>query len=153
MLVDVTPVRVDPIGQVIAAVNEQSEEWPQRLSVGIWRWGHWNAELDVSDSFKDQYKGFFGREGDWSTYVSPYGVCDSLLDVPEHPSYKSLLADPTRRFTIIGVEVRKDHQPSSGGWRWHKWGEYIGKHEPQHEYLFYEENIESVWTFHVYEHA
>ena len=36
---------------------------------------------------------------------------------------------------------------SYGGWRWHKWGEYIGLHEPQHEYLSYEQNIDYVLSY------
>lgn len=34
-----------------------------------------------------------------------------------------------------------------GGWRWHKWGEYIGVHEPQHEYLSYEKGIDYVLSY------
>lgn len=36
---------------------------------------------------------------------------------------------------------------SWGGWRWHKWGEYIGVHEPQHEYLSYEKGIDYVLSY------
>ena len=36
---------------------------------------------------------------------------------------------------------------SWGGWRWHKWGEYIGVHEPQHEYLSYEKDIDYVLSY------
>lgn len=36
---------------------------------------------------------------------------------------------------------------SWGGWRWHKWGEYIGLHEPQHEYLSYEKGIDYVLSY------
>lgn len=36
---------------------------------------------------------------------------------------------------------------SWGGWRWHKWGEYIGVHEPQHEYLSCEQGIDYVLSY------
>ena len=36
---------------------------------------------------------------------------------------------------------------SWGGWRWHKWGEYIGVHEPQHEYLSCEKGIDYVLSY------
>lgn len=36
---------------------------------------------------------------------------------------------------------------SWGGWRWHKWGEYIGVHEPQYEYLSYEKGIDYVLSY------
>ena len=34
-----------------------------------------------------------------------------------------------------------------GGWRWHKWGTYIGKFEQRCEYFCDEEGIENVWQF------
>jgi hypothetical protein len=47
------------------------------------------------------------------------------------------------------TEVRKDDQPKQGGWRWHKWGPYIGTHEKQFEYLADEEGIERVFCYHI----
>jgi hypothetical protein len=36
-------------------------------------------------------------------------------------------------------------------WRWHKWGEYIGTKNPQHEYLYDEdESIQEVFCYHIY---
>ena len=36
---------------------------------------------------------------------------------------------------------------SWGGWHWHKWGKYIGVHEPQHEYLSCEKGIDYVLSY------
>jgi hypothetical protein len=47
--------------------------------------------------------------------------------------------------------VIKANQSHEGGWRWHKWGEYIGKYEPQYEYLYDEPEIEKVYVYHIYE--
>jgi hypothetical protein len=59
-----------------------------------------------------------------------------------------------RRFTLAFTRVRKRDQPDEGGWRWHKWGEYIGEKSPQYEYLYDEGNeIEEVYCYHVYEHV
>mgnify|MGYP000101825354 CR=1 FL=1 len=49
------------------------------------------------------------------------------------------------------VRIRRDEQSSSGGWRWHKWGKYIGKQKPQCEYIYDEPEIEEVYTFSVYQ--
>lgn len=80
--------------------------------------------------------------------VGAYGVCDSLEQLktkcPE-------LSDPDRKFVVTLTEVRKDDQPRDGGWRWHKWGSYIGDHEIQYEYLYDEEDIDRVFCFHIYE--
>lgn len=80
--------------------------------------------------------------------VGPYGVCDDLqqlLDAcPE-------LEAPGREFVVTLTPVTRAEQEPRGGWRWHKWGEYIGTQNPQHEYLYDEEGIDLVYCFHVYE--
>ena len=37
----------------------------------------------------------------------------------------------------------------NSGWRWHKWGRYLGNFEPSREYFEDEEGIEAVWSFHI----
>lgn len=63
------------------------------------------------------------------------------------------LNDPTRRFIVTLTKVERDpsNKGNGGGWRWHKWGEYIGAHESQCEYLDDEEGIDHVYCFHIYE--
>lgn len=79
-------------------------------------------------------------------FPSDYGVCDTPEQVLER--WPSLETDP-RRFIILFGEIRKDEQPEHGGWRWHKWGEYIGTKDPQCEYLADEDDIDSVLIFKV----
>lgn len=46
---------------------------------------------------------------------------------------------------------REFDQPSEGGWRWHKWGPYVGDKHPEHEYLHDEgPEITQATCFHVY---
>ena len=61
------------------------------------------------------------------------------------------VADPTRAYVIGLLTVRKATQPDRGGWRWHRWGEYIGVHEPQREYIHDEPVIEQAICFHLLE--
>lgn len=76
-----------------------------------------------------------------------YGVCDS----PEQLlAYLPHLADDPELYMVAMVEIRREHQSDWGGWRWHKWGPYIGTQNPQHEYLYDEKHIDSVFTYHVY---
>lgn len=75
-----------------------------------------------------------------------YGICDSPEQVLER--WPALAEDP-RRFIIFFGEIKKEDQPKHGGWRWHKWGEYIGTKNPQYEYLADEEDIDSVLIFSV----
>lgn len=81
--------------------------------------------------------------------IGPYGVCDSLEQIKA--KCPELDDDPNRKFVITLTEVRKDSQPEYGGWRWHKWGEYIGDHEIEHEYLADERGIDRVFCFHIFE--
>ena len=77
---------------------------------------------------------FFGNSLDEEFYL---GL--SLVKLIEnYPDYKLVL--------LMTPHVNtKDC--SWGGWRWHKWGEYIGVHEPQHEYLSYEKGIDYVLSY------
>lgn len=76
-----------------------------------------------------------------------YGVADNLEQIKIH--FKDII-ESDANIVICVSEIRKDSEPSDGGWRWHKWGPYIGKQNPQYEYLYNEPEIESVYVYHVY---
>ena len=78
-----------------------------------------------------------------------YGVCDNYKQVLR--KYKDLLSDPSKNFVIMLSTVNRKDQSCQGGWRWHKWGEYIGTQNPQHEYLYDDTHIDRVYCFHIYE--
>lgn len=78
---------------------------------------------------------------------SAYGIADSIEQIKEH--FKEMIASENP-LVISVTEMRKDEQPEDGGWRWHKWGQYIGKQDPQTEYLYDEPKIESVYVYHIY---
>jgi len=74
-----------------------------------------------------------------------YGVCDNVEQIKQH--YPEL-NDSDRMFVVCMTPIYHD---DNGGWRWHKWGQYIGNHTPQFEYLSEEEGIEMVFVFHILE--
>lgn len=84
-------------------------------------------------------------EGDWSE--GEYGVADNLEQILAHG--RSIVESP-KEFILSITPMKKSEQPSEGGWRWHKWGEYIGTQTPTTEYLFDEPLVEEVWVFHFY---
>jgi len=89
------------------------------------------------------------REFQERNFPSDYGVCDYPAQVAE--KYPALLTD-ARRFVITFGHVEKDatNKGNGGGWRWHKWGDYIGDKSPQWEYLDDEdESITEVYTFQI----
>lgn len=80
--------------------------------------------------------------------LGAYGVCDS----PEQFMKKvgEIVEKDPRRLVVSFVEVRKADQPSDGGWRWHKWGEYIGEQNRKgFEYLYDEPEVEVVFCYHI----
>jgi len=74
-----------------------------------------------------------------------------VVDSPEQfiERYHHLLEADERTFAVFFTVIRKADQSEEGGWRWHKWGEYLGSHTPQHEYLYDEEGIEEVYVVHI----
>lgn len=76
------------------------------------------------------------------------GVCDNLQQLLE---YVPEVISSERKFVITLTKILKRNQSPTGGWRWHKWGPYIGTQNPQHEYLYDEENIKEVFVYHIME--
>lgn len=80
-------------------------------------------------------------------YYGWYGVSDNLEQVLE--KFKDQVEDEENKFVITMTPVHKNNE--KGGWRWHKWGEYIGTQNPEFEYLNDEEHIDLVYCYHVYQ--
>lgn len=78
---------------------------------------------------------------------SEYGVCDNWEQITAR--WPHLVADP-EAYLIAMVEMRREHQSEYGGWRWHKWGEYIGTQKSENEYIYDDKHIDVVYTYHVY---
>lgn len=119
--------------------------------------GNFHVDLhDTTHKLVDSYPRFtyFGNVHD--DRCSPcidgclysYGVADTVEQVKEH--YAHVIANPDVQICIALMPVFKSNEPEHGGWRWHKWGEYIGTHKPQCEYLYNEPDIDMVLCFHVY---
>lgn len=75
-----------------------------------------------------------------------YGVADNLEQIVQF--YKD---DRDKYFkgnhVILVFEVHRDTTSPCRGWRWHKWGEYIGTKKPRCEYLNDEPDIDKVLCF------
>lgn len=79
-----------------------------------------------------------------------FGVADSLDQILEY--FKPEVEDHDSLFVIGATLVKRDlsNKGKGGGWRWHKWGPYIGTRERTTEYLDDEPEIDSVLVFHIY---
>ena len=65
------------------------------------------------------------------------------------------LRNSDRKFAVGFNPIKQNPENPGGGWRWHKWGHYIGKHDVQCEYLDDEDlsdiNQDFILCFHIYE--
>jgi hypothetical protein len=97
----------------------------------------------------------YGQNGDWKFKVegiSKYGVCDSIEQFIG--KFKDLLEKEPRNLAVFFTHIAKDPENAGngGGWRWHKWGEYVGEGEPTTEYLDDEPEFENgVYTYKVHD--
>lgn len=83
--------------------------------------------------------------------IGSYRSNSYVADSPEAfiEKYHDILDQDERIFAVFFSPIVREEQDPSGGWRWHKWGEYLGEHEPQHEYLYDEEGIDRVYIVRV----
>jgi hypothetical protein len=129
-------MEADSVLSMIAAINGNSGT-AKELSPGIYEIGHFGASDFMSGYNKAP-----------ALPVAAYGVCDNVEQLlqacPE-------LEASERKFVITLTSVRKEAQHASGGWRWGKWGPYIGTQNPQCDYLYDEPYIEQVYCYRIYE--
>lgn len=145
--------RVDPFLEMIHKTIGDGTNATE-VEEGIFKCGHFNFEDYVKDqiyTFSDNWdRRDKGENVDLPEELSEYGVADDLENFKE--VYKPIIEDKDRNFIVSITPIRKSDQPDSRGWRWHKWGPYIGNKNPQHEYLYDEDDsIREVIVFHVYE--
>ena len=94
------------------------------------------------------------RNYDSPIYWSNYGVADNASQVLDYydelyKKHEEYMQD--KDFVILMTPIFRKSEPESGGWRWHKWGRYIGKFEPKCEYIYDEEGIDFVYCFKIVE--
>jgi hypothetical protein len=133
MLVDHPPV-LEPTF-ILRLIGQGKEE--KRITTGVYQISHFGSSNWP-----------FGVAED-SAYT--YGVCDNYEQVIARYPHVN---DTDKKFVITLTPIVKAEQDSSGGWRWHEWGPYIGTLSPQHEYIFDEDaTIQQVYVYHIYEIA
>lgn len=137
--------------------NVRLSDVSRQLSVGIYEFFDLNQDMLVETLCKNriinQYpfrppglKEYFESP---EKHMSPYGVCDHYTQIIHQ--YRHLLFDPAHSYVIVVCEITKKEQPETGGWRWRKWGPYIGNHHISYEYLYDEPEVESVYCYRIFE--
>ncbi len=131
----------------LANINKTSHVLENPV-IGVYINGEFPFNFDKIIEFKSKNK--ITKEGHhrWILPIQ-YGVCDNYTQVLN--KYSEYVNNPNRKFVIGLTPVVREDQESSGGWRWEKWGEYIGDFVPQADYLYDEPEIELVYTFQIFE--
>ncbi|HMG12787.1 MAG TPA: hypothetical protein VK571_06415 [Gemmatimonadaceae bacterium] len=115
-----------------------------RISTGIYSVATFNFNLLLDDDWDD-----FPNELPGGLEES-YGVVDSVEQFTDR--FWGALSDDPHGYVVAFTRVRKSEQPTEGGWRWCKWGPYLGVGSPQCDYLHGEPHFNEVFCFHVYRH-
>jgi len=159
MLVKLTPIKKEQDRRAKIAKEHSFEYTPQSdkkfiQETGIYQCSFaFNFSEDEFEelnnlSYKDRYKIFPNYE------KITYGVADDIEQIKEY--YKEEIEDDSKKYCIALTPVwqEKENKGKGGGWRWHKWGEYIGNLNPQYEYLDDEDfgdDFKYVLTFTLYQ--
>ena len=132
----------NPLLAILASMGEGEQK---HLDTGVYEVNHFGCSPFI-DGYKDwPDEELVNKDGDW---FSNYGVCDNYQQILEQCP---MLKESNRQFFITIKSVKKKEQSDWGGWRWHKWGAYIGTHEITTEYLYDEPIVEEVFVYHIYE--
>src|SRR5215813_8114244 len=69
-------------------------------------------------------------EQGWTHYgTSDYGVADDVAQILEYERDRRI-GDPDQLFVLEVSNVLRADQPAQEGWRWTRWGTYIGTRTP-----------------------
>lgn len=131
----------NPVADMIAEINGNSTTII-RLEKGIYQIGHFNFEHVMTQ--KLDFDKIYPELGGFSCY----GVCDDYKQILEQCEE---LKNEKRKFVVSVTPVEKSNQSKHGGWRWHKWGPYIGEYKSTCEYLYDEPEIEKIYCYNIYE--
>lgn len=99
---------------------------------------------DFTEEERDEWQAKFAKVFE----IPSHGVCDSPDQFME--VFGKQLTESPNECCVSFCRVDKEDQPENGGWRWHKWGEYYGKGDPQYEYLYDEPDFTHIYCFNIF---
>lgn len=131
----------------------------EEVQKGVWITLGGNFHNDISDciNLKNNHSLWFVSsdgvpiselKGTRPDQLAEYMVCDNVEQALEY--WKGAVENPDHKYVIALMPIKKSDEPETDGWRWHKWGKYIGTQKPQCEYMFDEPEIEMVYCAHIY---
>jgi hypothetical protein len=122
---------------------------PLRVYRGIYL-AHINFDKEIAGLIVDRWPEFDVPDGEHDmTWFSSFGVVDHWTQLP-----LDLLERDKRGLLVFLGHHAKAEQHDDGGWRWHKWGPYIGVFQEQaaaNEYLYDTPDVIEVWSYQIVE--
>jgi len=144
------PTAANPILSIMCAVGDRvAKDVP--LETGFMEISHFSGDMMVWGRNAPEFYMGHPDIGDICEGIDCYGVCDSPKQFIDRYA-AALAADPERTFFCTFTHVAKEpsNRGRGGGWRWHKWGNYIGDGQPECEYLDDEDGFENgIYVYHV----
>lgn len=120
-----------------------------RLAMGVYE-GHFiDHWLDgvCCDLQLDQVWDSLRRVDMWERYgTGSHGVADNYQQVLTY-EHDRRVADPDHLYIVQVSIMRREDQSPKDGWRWSKWGPYIGTQVHQADYLADEPDISEVMIY------
>lgn len=135
---------------MVRFLNDTGDGACEKLETGVFQIPHFNFDhliekpKDLEDNFESNYPEFEDED------LHSYGVCDSPNQFLR--KFRKVLDEDARAFCVSFTHIQKNPENAGqgGGWRWHKWGPYVGKGKPTTEYLDDEKEFErGVYVFHI----
>lgn len=85
-------------------------------------------------------------------HADKHNDIDKYFDGEDLIEFMQAMEEQNREygFVLLLTPIVNEHTDSAGTWRWHKWGQYIGHHQIEHEYLNDEDGVDFVfvWRLH-----
>lgn len=163
MLVDLTPYHAESERRAQVAkehsfefVPQWDEQWKEGTGIYQCNMGA-NFSHEEFEEFKDDNNIPFKQSYELFAphyEKSQYGVADNVEQLKEY--FKEEIEDQNRKYFIALTPVfqEPENKGRGGGWRWYKWGPYIGTLPRECEYLDDEDfgpDFEYIICFHIYE--
>jgi hypothetical protein len=158
MLVNLTPIREEQERRRGVAKEHDFEYIPQDDPRLVIEQGIYQSNFAYNFS-EEEFEELQGLKWEDRYDIFPnhdkgtYGVADNIEQIKDY--YRAEIEDRDARYAIAVTPVFQDrgNAGKGGGWRWHKWGEYIGQLDSKCEYLDDEdfgEDFEHVLVFEIF---
>ena len=99
---------------------------------------------EVDLNFDNVIAEFYPNSDQPFIYECAYGLCDNYQQAI---NTFSKYANSENKYCLFVTPIYREDQPEKYGFRYHKWGDYIGTQWFQHTYLYDDKHIDVIYSF------